>query len=138
MKLSEHLERIARADTPKRLDVALWNATEEYPRSREKIRWAVSERGAELCRAHPGAEFVPVVGKRRRLSLCGQTYRVGYGGNSTGERYCWHYAREWVAGKLRAAGMTARERQQIDDWCFSLYPHRVLSAVDSFLKRRGG
>src|SRR3546814_7853578 len=47
---------------------------------------AMRERGFALIRELDFKKLIPLLGPRRKISLCGQTYSVGYGGNGAGER----------------------------------------------------
>lgn len=61
-----------------------------------RISDARIEAGRRICAAHPLGFYIPLVGERRKLTVCGETYRVGYGQNGAGERYAWHGAQSWV------------------------------------------
>lgn len=86
------------------------------------------EAGKRICVADPNGRFVPQIGARHVLTVCEDTYKVGYGQNSTGVRYCWHYAMEWTYGVLIKNGLTRRAAYEIYDCAFD-YPHRSLAIV---------
>lgn len=90
------------------------------------------EAGQRICADHPNGRFVPNLGPRHALTVCGEFYRVGYGQNSTGVRYCWHYAKEWAFKILTAHGLSKRAAYQIWDSAFD-YPHRALNVVSEAL-----
>lgn len=137
MKLSEHLACIAAAATAEALEVATQNAWKAFPRGRshDRVSRAMRTRGRALCASHPRGQLIPSLGPRRKLTVCGQTRSVGYGGNGAGERYAWHYAKEWAMPVLEEAGVAEDLRRQIWDW-WSDYPHRALSAVESWPDER--
>lgn len=89
------------------------------------------EAGRRICDASEHARFVPRLGLRQRLEVCGETYRVGYGQNSTGVRYCWHYAKTFAVGVLNRNGIGIRAAHCIWDTSFD-YPHRALGILDEF------
>lgn len=93
------------------------------------------QRGVEICDQHPLGRFVPRLGKRHALTVCGETYRVGYGQNSTGVRYCWHYAETFAIGVLIANGLSRRAAHRVWD-CWNDYPHRCLSILDDAAARK--
>jgi hypothetical protein len=61
--------------------------------------------------------------------LGGYTYRVGYGGNGAGERYAWHFAEQWIAGRLAAAGLKPAVVRGVLGWWLS-FPHRALASIE--------
>jgi hypothetical protein len=90
------------------------------------------EAGNRICLASPNGKFVPMFGPRRKLTLCGHTYGVGYGQNSSGERYVWTYAEEWAVKVLREHGFGVRASHLIWDNAGS-YPHRALQCIEEAL-----
>ena len=133
MKLSEHLNHIRLAGTPKTLEAAFQAAIDDrqampFTRTWAQIHRVMRERGLELCRQRVGGTLVPRLGQRRSLELGSKTYRVGYGGNSTGERYVWHDAGVWVDKELKARRVPKKARETIWAWALS-YPHRALRAA---------
>ena len=137
MKLSEHLERIHSAPDARAVEAAFQDAIAEFRKRPTvwRIRSAVKRRGLELCGEHPRGDLVPQLGHRRRLSLCGETYGVGYGQNGAGERYVWYFAEVWARDRLEAAGVPKRLRETIWDRSFG-FPHRAIIAVDTFERWR--
>lgn len=110
--------------------------TQGHPFTGPKWR-AISDarvkRGEELCDAHPHGHFVPRVGARRRMTCCGETRGVGFGGNSAGERYAWHAAECWAVDVLMRNGLGRRAAHRI--WgLVGSYPHRALRVVDAALR----
>lgn len=130
MKLSEHLQTIRSAEDSEALEEA-FRATFEFrsPRTKERLRRAVFERGLELCSYAEHGSLVPRwESRRRRLHVAGENYRVVHGGNSTGIRYAWHDATEWARGVLRHRGIDEETINAILDW-WRDYPHRALQAL---------
>ncbi len=89
------------------------------------------EAGQRICNASSHARFVPRFGRGRQLEVCGETYRVGRGQNSTGVRYVWHYAKEFAVEVLQRTGIGVRASHQIWNTAFD-YPHRTLGILDEF------
>lgn len=89
------------------------------------------EAGARICDASHHAQFVPRFGRGRQLEVCGETYHVGRGQNSTGVRYCWHYAKEFAVNVLQRNGIGVRASHQVWDTAFD-YPHRALGILQEF------
>lgn len=87
------------------------------------------ESGHRICDTHPFGHFVPRLYPRHRLSVCGETYKIGYGQNSTGVRYCWYDAQQWAENVLRSNGFSARAANGIWQW-WDEYPHRALRVVE--------
>lgn len=94
-----------------------------------KARIAAGER---LCATHPNGRYIPKWGKGRSIEVCGETYRVGRGGNSTGVRYCWHAAKMWAVDVLKRSGLSQRAAYAIWDKAFD-YPHRAIGIVTAAL-----
>lgn len=147
MTLDEHLAALAAAPDAVALEAAFQAAIADFPmfrrrgwqlvRSRLAIRIdeAMRQRGRALCDTHPHGHLIPRIGPRRLLTCCGESYRVGYGGNSTGERYCWHAAKGWAVGLMKRAGLSQRAAYSVwDSW--SDYPHRALQAAERGLAGR--
>jgi hypothetical protein len=66
------------------------------------------------------------------LTVCGETYRVSRGGNSTGVRYAWHAAEEFVMKILTDNGLSHRAAHSVyEQW--SDYPHRCLKVIEDGL-----
>lgn len=131
MKLIEYLDGMRSASTAKELEAAIQADFKHSFRGRtwSQICKVRIEAGERICAAHPHGHFVPRLGDRHALTVCGETYKVGYGQNSTGVRYCWHYAGEWAMGLLKENGFSTTAAYRIwDGW--SHYPHRALSIVE--------
>jgi hypothetical protein len=134
MKLTEYLDGMRAAGTADELEAAIQAPFKHSFRGRtwSQICGVRIQRGVEICDLHPHGRLVPRLGARRLLTVADETYRVGNGQNSTGVRYCWHYAGEWAKGVLRANGMSQRAAYAIwEGW--SDYPHRVLRTIDAAL-----
>lgn len=87
--------------------------------------------GQRIVAAHRHGRFVPQLGSRHLLTVCGDTYRVAYGQNSTGVRYAWHDAMEFAVATLGRNGIGVRASHQVWDTAFD-YPHRALSILVDF------
>lgn len=134
IKLSDYLQGMAAAQTADELEAALQRPFKHafHGRTWAAICRARIEAGNRICQAHPNGQFVPHLGARRLLTVCGETYRVGNGQNSTGVRYCWHAAGQWAKGLLRSKGFSTRAAHQIWEG-FAGYPHRTLAVVEKAL-----
>lgn len=93
-----------------------------------RISDARIEAGRRICAAHPLGFYIPLVGERRKLTVCGETYRVGYGQNGAGERYAWHGAQSWVQSVQVRHGLSRRATYAIWDTALD-YPHRAIAIV---------
>jgi hypothetical protein len=132
--LPDYLDGMRGAMTAKQLEAAI-RAPFDHPYrgpTWRRIKTVIVEEGCRICDHHPQGAFVPRLGSRHRLTVCGETYHVGYGGNSTGVRYCWTYAQNWAESRLRATGFSMRAAHAVWDWAFS-YPHRALQNVEAAL-----
>jgi len=131
MNLRQYLDGIHAATTADELEAAL-QAPFRHPfhgRTWSAICKARIERGAAICAVHPNGRFVPRM-DGRSLSVCGETYRVGRGYNSTGARYVWHSAGEFAKAVLKRNGLSSRAATRI--WgCWGSYPHRCLALIDA-------
>lgn len=134
MKLTEYLAGMQAATTAKELEAAIQAKRKGgfvhpyYGPIWGRIRNVTIEAGRRICDTHAHGHYVPSFGPSRRLTVCGETYHVGRGGNSTGVRYCWHYAKEWAGGVLAKHGFSKRACAAIWDSAFD-YPHRALAVV---------
>ena len=132
--IAEHLAAMERAMTADELEDAIQTAP---PHPFEGRTWArISavriRKGIEICDAHPHGQFVPRLGPRRRLEVCGETFRVGRGQNGAGARYAWHDAGQWAMGILQREGFSVRAAHRIwGGW--RDYPHRVLGTIGEAL-----
>ncbi len=134
MTLTEYLNGMSEASTADELEAAIQAPHVHSFQGRTwsricKVRIAAGER---ICDAHPNGRFVPHYGPKRRLTVCGESYRVGRGGNSTGVRYAWHDARTWAEAVLRTNGFSRRAASEVWDSAFG-YPHRALEVVEAAL-----
>ncbi len=131
MKLSEYLGGMRQAETAVALEAAI-QAPHQHcciGRTWRRICNVRIAAGTRICEAHPNGQFVPRLGPRRRLALCGQTHRVAVGGNSTGARCTWSCAEDWTRDILLARGFSKRAAHAIWSWAFD-YPHRALQCVE--------
>ncbi len=134
MTLSEYLDGMRSATTAAELETAIQASYKHrcIGRTWTQISRVRIEAGNRICAAHPNGQFVPHYNSRRELTLCGQTYRVGRGQNSTGIRYSWHAAETWAKNILHTHGFSKRAAYRIwDRW--TDYPHRCLAIVDAAL-----
>ena len=134
MKLSQYLDGMRAATTVVELDAAIKAPFNHsyYGRTWSVICKTRIERGSSICEAHPNGRFVPrMIG--RSLTVCGETYRIGRGGNSTGSRYMWHGAEKFAKGALQRNGFSMRAASRIWE-CWGDYPHRCLDIIDCGLK----
>jgi hypothetical protein len=132
VKLSEYLDGLRAAATPEQLEAAIQAPFKHAFRGRtwSQISKVRIEAGKRLVAQHPLGFYVPRLEERRHLRVCGETYKVGRGGNSTGVRYCWHYAGEWTMKVLRERGFSVRAAHSVWDGSWSDYPHRSLATVE--------
>lgn len=130
MKLAEYLDGMRAATTAEELEAAVRADFKHSFRGRtwSQICKVREEVGYRIVAAHPNGRYVPRFGTGRKLEVCERTFKVGRGQNSTGVRYCWHYAGEFVKGVLREEGFSLRAASRIwDNW--GDYPHRCLPIV---------
>lgn len=130
MGLTEYLDGMQAATTAAELEAAIQVEYKHlyHGRTWSRIGKVRIQAGERIVAAHPNGRFVPRFGAGRRLTVCGETYKVGVGQNSTGVRYVWHYAQQWAESVLRANGFTMRAAYAIWDNAFG-YPHRALAVV---------
>lgn len=131
MTLTEYLDGMRAASSAEELESAIHAKGFKHPFHRptwSRICKVRIEAGERVCAAHPNGKFVPRLGPRHALTVCGEAHRVGYGGNSTGVRYCWHYAEQWATSILGDAGFSRRAAAAIWGTAFD-YPHRALEIV---------
>jgi hypothetical protein len=139
MTLTEYLDGMRAASTADELETAIQGARKAEPPFKHPFTgptWSRicnvrREAGRRICASHPNGRFVPSLGDRHLLTICGETYRIGYGQNSAGVRYCWHYAQEFAVEVLTRNGIGVRAAHQIWDVAFD-YPHRALGIIDEF------
>jgi hypothetical protein len=134
MMLRDYLEGMRSAATALELEAAIQAPFKHSFRGRTwtTICKARIEAGQRICAAHSLGQYVPRLGPHRRLSICGETYKVGVGHNSTGVRYCWHYAGEWAKRLLVGRGFSVRAANRIwGGW--HDYPHRTLVVIEDAL-----
>lgn len=133
MKLTQYLEGLRKSATATELEAAIHAPFKHsfHGRTWSTICKTRIECGVAICEAHPNGRFVPRM-KGRALTVCGETYGVGRGQNSTGRRYAWHSAGSFAKAMLKREGFSTRAAARIWD-CWSDYPHRCLSLVDEAL-----
>lgn len=130
-RLADVLRGIAEAATPHELEARFRSTFDvwRHQRTKERIRKAVRLRGRDLCGRLDKAGMIPRYAPRStRLTLCGETYRVGRGYNSTGVQYVSTGAHEWMRETLRRHECPDALARLIMDW-WGNYPHRALRAV---------
>ncbi|HEX7858041.1 MAG TPA: hypothetical protein VF503_30535 [Sphingobium sp.] len=134
MKLSEYLDGLRAATTAQELEAALQADFKHGYRGRtwSQICKVREEVGLAICAAHPNGRFVPMWGPGRKMTLLGETYRVGRGGNSTGVRYAWHAAGVWAMDLMRREGLSVRASHRVWE-CWGSYPHRCLVIIEKAL-----
>ena len=135
MKLTEYLDGMRAAATADEMEAAI-QADHKHPfigRTWSRICKVRIEVGERICAAHPNGYYVPRFGPRRRLTVCGETFRVGAGGNSAGVRWAWANAEDRARDILvDAHGFSKRAFHAIWGTAFD-YPHRSLKAVERAL-----
>lgn len=135
MKLQQYLDGIRAATTAEALEQAL-QAPYKHPfhgPTWSRICNARIAAGQKIVDAHPHGRYVPRFGDRRALTVCGEVYKVGRGGNSTGVRYAWASAKTFAVDVLVRNGFSRVAAHRVWD-CFSDYPHRCLETVGRALK----
>lgn len=135
MKLAEYLDGMRAATIADELEAAIQADFKHHFRGRSwsqicKVR---IETGKRIVAAHPNAFYIPDLGPRHKLTCCGETYKVGYGQNSAGVRYSWHYAGLWAKGVLQRNGFGIRAANRLWDADWYSYPHRCIKLVDAIL-----
>ncbi|MES3041845.1 MAG: hypothetical protein V4730_11940 [Pseudomonadota bacterium] len=134
MKLTEYLDGINRADTAEALEAAIQAPFKHafHGPTWSRICKARIARGKAICAASQHARFIPQFDARRQLSVCGETYKVGRGGNSTGIRYAWCSAEDFAIDVLKRNGLSQRAAHLIwGEW--SSYPHRTIFTIEHAL-----
>lgn len=131
IRLSEYLSGMASAVTADDLEAAIrvpFNYS-LHGKTYARISTVRITKGLDICDAHPFGHLVPRLGKRGALTVAGETYRIGPGGNSTGVRYLWHYAEQWGRDVLARHGLSRRASYSV--WQrFGSYPHRCLVVLE--------
>lgn len=134
MKLKDYLAGIQAAATAADLEAAIQAPFKHafHGRTWAQICKARIERGQAIVLAHPNGQYVPFIGPRRVLSVCGETYKMAVGRNGAGARYAWHYAKTFAAEVLMRNGLSRTASHLLLDG-FSDYPHRCLATVEKAL-----
>ncbi|WP_448952187.1 hypothetical protein [Labrys neptuniae] len=134
MNLTEYLDGMRVATSAEELEAAIKAPFKHSFRGRtwSQICKVRIEKGNEICAAHAHGRFVPIFGPRGLITLCGETYRMGHGQNSTGVRYIWHYAKTWAIEVLARNGFSQRAAYAVWDECGD-YPHRCLKRIEEAL-----
>lgn len=135
MKLSQYLDGMRAATTADELEAAIQAPFKHSFQGRtwSQISKVRIETGERIVAAHPLGKYVPHFGARRLLTVCGETYKVGRGQNSTGVRYCWHAAGVWVQDVLRRQGWSVRAAYRMWEGGWHDYPHRSIALVEKVL-----
>lgn len=135
MTLTEYLDGMRASRTADELEAAIQAPYKHafHGRTWTRISKVQIEAGERICDAAPNGRFVPrYETRRRRLTVCGEDYRVGKGYNSAGTRYVWSYAKDWARDILLAEGFSKRAFHAVWSWAFT-YPHRALRAAEKAL-----
>jgi hypothetical protein len=134
LTLSQYLDGMRRARTTTALEAAIQAPFKHEYQGRvwSQIRRVIVDCGLAICDKHDHGRFVPRLGARHRLTVCGEEYKVGYGQNSTGVRYCWTAAEEFAMDVLTRNGLSRRAANSVWEWSLK-YPHRALEAVEAGL-----
>jgi hypothetical protein len=134
MRLSDYLAGIRSANTADELESAI---QAPYKHSFSGPTWSriCKERLARalaIIAAHPKGRFAPQL-DRRKLTVCGEVYRVGRGYNSTGVSYVWHSAKVFSTDVLERNGLSKRAAHRIWESWEGGYPHRCLKIIEEAL-----
>jgi hypothetical protein len=134
MRLSDYLAGIRSASTADELESAI---QVPYKHRFSGPTWSriCKERLARACAiiaAHPNGRFAPEL-EGRKLTVCGEAYRVGRGYNSAGVRYEWHFAKVFSTDVLQRNGMSKRAAHRIWECWEGGYPHRCLKIIEEAL-----
>jgi hypothetical protein len=135
MKLSEYLDGMRAATTADELEAAIQAPFKHAfsGRTWSQISKVRIEAGDRIIAAHPNAFYIPRWGKRRALTCCGETRKIGRGYNPTGVRYVMHDAGVWVQNLLRKQGWGVRAAYRMWENNWWDYPHRSIRLVDDVL-----
>lgn len=133
MKLTEYLAGFEAAVTVDDLEKAIQAPFKHQFRGPTWSRICTARKiaGQRIVDSHLFSRYVPRFGAGRILTVCGETYRVGRGQNSTGVRYVWYYAKEFFLEVVQRNGIGVRASHQIWDTAFD-YPHRTITILDEF------
>lgn len=134
MSIATYLDSMRAATTAADLDAAIRDAPPHafHGRVWSRISRVRVEAGRRICAAHPLGDYVPRIEQRRRLTVCGESYRVAFGQNSAGIRYAWADAEMFCRRVLSARGFSGRAIKLVWGW-WPTYPHRALAAVEAAL-----
>lgn len=135
MKLHEYLDGMRAATTADELDAAIQAPFKHLFRGRvwSEISKVRRESAARIVAAHEHSFFIPQIGPRRRLTVCGIERGVGYGQNGTGERWVWTYAQKFAEDLLRRHGFSRRAAHAIWSHATDGYAHRAIQQVEDAL-----
>jgi len=134
MRLSDYLAGIRSANTADELESAI---QAPYKHSFVGPTWSRIckerlARGGAIIAAHPNGRFAPQLAGRK-LTVCGETHRVGRGYNSAGVSYVWHFAKAFSTEVLERNGMSKRAAHRIWGHWVGGYPHRCLNIIEAAL-----
>lgn len=134
MNLTDYLDGMRAARTASELEAAIRAPFKHSFKGRTwaTIRKIIMERALAICDEHRDRHFVPRL-DGRSLTVCGETYRMGRGMNSTGVRYVWHVAGEFAKDVLQRNGFSRRAASRIWSEASGDYSHRCLAAIDDAL-----
>lgn len=134
MNLTEYLDGLRAARTALELDAAV---RAPFKHSYHGRTWATIckvrvERARVIIDEHVHSKFVPRI-QGRTVTVCGETYGMGKGMNSTGVRYVWHSAGQFAKDVLRRNGFSQRAASRIWQEASGDYPYRCLTIIDEAL-----
>lgn len=134
MKLSEYLDGLRAARKVSELEIAI---RAPFKHSYHGRTWTAickvrMERARAIIVEHAHRQFVPRI-DGRSVTVCGETYGMGRGMNSTGVRYVWHSAGQFAKDVLRRNGFSQRAASRIWSEASGDYPHRCLELIDEAL-----
>lgn len=144
MLLREHISAMHNAASVKELERACRAAYDAFPfrdwpnggRSHVRIVAARIKAGHALCDKSAAGYLVPRFDFRSsRLTVCGESKRVGRGQNGAGVLWVWAAAEAWALDVLKRNGVPPSARQVIWSW-WGQYPHRALREAERVLRRK--
>lgn len=134
MKLKDYLLGIALSSTSEELETAIqvWKDHPYSGRAWERICNARIKAGNAIVGRSTHGRFVPAWSPYRKLTVCGEDFRIGKIGNAAGYRYAMHYAKQWAIPVLQRNGLSLSVAEALWESDWSNYPHRSLEIVDRY------